>query len=147
VRWNNPIAYPFAAMPEKESKAEIAARKKRQAEAAREAERLREERKIAVRCADDLLMSQLTPEQRDQYRKDKKFIVNVRGRRYEFNCNRQHQNITELAANGNRIREYCVYQTGRCPMPDNHLAQKLLLECDPEQFERKANVFDLNCMN
>jgi hypothetical protein len=56
-----------------------------------------------------------------------------------MDCNRRQHNIFLLNEEGQRLREYCIYQEGYLPLPDNHLGQLLLLQADEERFLRIAN--------
>lgn len=97
----------------------------------------------AEKRADQLLKQHLDDIQRAQYERERKFVVRVAGVDYEFDCSRRQHNIFQLSG-GKRVREFCIYQRGRLPAADNHLAQKLLLEADPDEFKRIANAMALN---
>lgn len=114
-----------------------------QVAAALRAEKRRATARVAVQRAEDLLLSQLSPEQRVRYGRDKQIVVHVRGKRFEIDAGRQHSNIREIGPDGRAVREFCCYQTGRCPLPDNALAQMLALQYDHDEFLKRANVVRL----
>lgn len=96
----------------------------------------------AVARATELLMAHLDEQQCLSYQQHRKFhVVGADGKRYEIDCQLNHRNVFEVDDQGKRLRGFCIYQLGDCPLPDNHLAQKLALEADIETFKRVANPF------
>jgi len=107
--------------------------------ARREEERKQSMRQEAKQRAEELLLGNLTQEQRDSWRQFKRFrVIGQDGETYELDCTRQHQNIRRIA-NGRPVEEFCIYLPG-VPIGDNHLAQKFMLECDIRELKRIANV-------
>lgn len=97
--------------------------------------------KAAQEKAERLLQEHLDEDQRRQHAAEKRFfLVAQSGKRYEVDCQRRQHNVYEVDAAGKRLIEYCIYQRGDCPLPDNTLAQKLLLEHDEPAFLRIANA-------
>ena len=91
--------------------------------------------------AKQLLLESLDEQQRQEYGASKKFhVVSASGQRYEVDCRKKMHNVFRLDEQGKPKTEYCIYQKGDCPLPDNHLAQKLLLEADEGEFLRLANA-------
>jgi hypothetical protein len=114
------------------------------AEQKRTREEERRKREEASKAAEEkskaLLLENLNQEQAKQYEKEKKFrLVAPSGKQYEFDCTRKMHNIHHIDQSGGKKTEYCIYLTGDCPLPDNHLAQKLLLEADEPRFLKIAN--------
>lgn len=97
-------------------------------------------KQIALRAAERLLLEHLSQEQAEQYREEKKFaVITEEGRRYEIDCGKRMHNVFEVDEAGRHKVEHCIYQQGQNPLPDNVLAQKLLLEADEPAFRRIAN--------
>lgn len=109
--------------------------------ARRQEEEQRKQRKEAAeKAAEELLMSHMTPEQREMYQKMKRFhVISATGKRFEVDATRRMHNVFQLDEQGKRVVEHCIYQTGDTPQGDNLLAQKLLLEHDEAQFVAIAN--------
>jgi len=106
--------------------------------------RPKEDIELARRKGEQLLMEHLTPEQKAMYRRLKKFrVISSEGKVYELDATKQWHNVFELDDKGKRVNEFCIYQTGQGPLPDNHLGQKLLLEADEAEFKRIANMTQL----
>lgn len=82
--------------------------------------------------ARDLLLANLTPDQRALYERHGYFDVDVSSDVYRLN-----PDITVRLRDGDR---YCLVVPG-CPLADQLLARKLLLENDPEKFFVIANHF------
>lgn len=100
-----------------------------------------EKRKQATKTAEKLLKECLSPEQREEYSNGKRFhVISQDGNRYEIDCEKAQHNVDRLDSTGKRIENLCAYQTGSTPLPDNALAQKLMLETDESQFRRIANI-------
>jgi hypothetical protein len=100
--------------------------------------------------ARELLLRNLTPEQRDTLEKHKWFIVEggVSKTRYRIHdCGHLVGNIAVLAAGGALFdgrpgvtHRLCGHlRDGQIPLNDNLLAQKLMLEGSEEEFLRLAN--------
>jgi hypothetical protein len=109
-----------------------------------EKERLRlaeveRQRKEADAKADELLRKHLSLRQRRQYRRNRSFCVRARdGTQFRI----KHGwagNIEELNAAGKPVNRFCIHPVDSVPYADNLLAQKLLLETDPDKFRKIAN--------
>lgn len=123
--------------------------RERQAQYLREQEAQRVERarvceeqqkvaKAAEKRAEDLLIGCLTVEQREQYRRDRAFVVHGRsGRRYRIRYG-THGNVDVVDRNGRGMHRLCVQPSG-VPVPDSMLTQKLWLENDEDGLLRVAN--------
>lgn len=122
------------------TEAEREASRKRQRELAATLKREKEQREHAKKVAEELLLENMTPEQMEMWKKTKNFhIIGADGERYELDTRRQWHNIYRLNAEGRKVEEFCIYQTGRTPLGDNHLMQKLIIEADTELLRRVAN--------
>jgi hypothetical protein len=113
-------------------RAEEAERREREEAAAREA-------RIAKEKADILLLRHLDDRQKEDLRSKGLFYVEVDGVKYEIRRG-IHGNVRMIGEKGAE-KTFCVAPRG-CPEGDVMLAQKLLLETDPEDFWKKANVTD-----
>jgi hypothetical protein len=108
---------------------------------AREAERVRETA-AADRRAQELLLSLLSPEQRESYLDRGWFEVRgSRGGRWRIRDRGQSGNVDLMPEIGEeRDATYCAHPPGGLPAADAHLAQMLALVTDEESFVRIANV-------
>lgn len=100
------------------------------------------ERVAARERARALLVSCLSPAQREDLAKRKCFYVDVRGddgvaRRFRID-EHTHGNVKLLDDKGSIVGQYCV-QPDNVPVEDAMLAQKLWLDANPAEFVRKAN--------
>lgn len=112
-----------------------------QAKRSRQAEEERKRKRKAEETAESLLRECLSPQQQAAYDTDKRFhVISQEGNRYEIDCTRRQHNVHRLGANDRKTEELCAYQTGWHPLPDNALAQKLMLESDEGGFRRVANI-------
>lgn len=95
----------------------------------------------AIDRARELLIESLTPEQREEYDKNKSFIVfgQKTGKRYLIKDGRAG-NVHELDKDDRPRHKYCAHPLMMLPNPDTMLAQKLMLECHEQDFLDKANV-------
>lgn len=93
----------------------------------------------ANRKAEVLLRSCLTQQQLDDLEKKKCFFLYSKGRKYRIDRG-QHGNVKLLDDRDHVVESYCIQPTGRLPDADAMLAQKLLLESDPESFRKISNV-------
>lgn len=119
------------------TKQELAASKKM-------TEAIRKKEEAAKKRATETLRRHLSPSQRKQYDTGNHFhVVGSDGKRYEIDCKKRMHNVFEIDERGKRLVEYCIFQSGSTPLPDNHLAQKLLLEADAERFRKIANQIRL----
>lgn len=109
---------------------------------AEQAERERKAKK-AQRLARKVLCENLTRRQRQTLERLGYFDIEVKGRRFRIHANRYQHNVRELDAEGREMREYCAHTSHACPVDDHLLAQKLMLETEPDEFARIANVWDL----
>ena len=138
-RWNPPENVLISSLPSRTLR-ETREREERSAYAVTVEQKVK-----AQRVAEQLLLENMTPDQREMYEKTKRFhVISSEGKRFEVDCNgRRYHNVNELNAEGKRIVEHCIYQRGGTPLGDNYLAQKLLLECDEKEFRRIANQTQL----
>lgn len=117
-------------------------RAKREAEQAlRQAEWDKQEaaRKEANRKAEVLLRSCLNQQQLDDLDKKKCFFLHTGGRKYRVDRG-QHGNVKLLDERDRVVESYCIQPQGGLPDADAMLAQKLLLETDPDSFRKISNV-------
>ena len=104
------------------------------------AEKKAKEDAIADKRAEELLLSCLDAEQRQEYAKDKAFHVRCKlGRRYHIHRS-WSGHVARVSDTGKVFERLCAHPTTRVPLPDNMLAAKLMLETDPEHFRRIANI-------
>ena len=88
----------------------------------------------AAKKARATLLRQLDKEQKASFEKDKKFVVTGKdGKAYTITHARS---FNVIAPDGTK---YCG-QLQDCPIEDQMLAQKLLLQTDPEKFFKSSNV-------
>ena len=105
----------------------------------REDRKKREAAEAADEKARKLLLEHLPPEQAERYAREQKFSVTASsGAIYELDCKRRMHNVRRIEG-GRAVEEYCIYLTGDCPLPDNHLAQMLMLRHAEKDFLRIAN--------
>lgn len=100
---------------------------------------------LASRRAKALLHKYLTKEQRQELRGTQAFRVSDRDGRQYLITEGTAGNVYFLVGGEERYR-LCVVARGHLPIPvyDLMLAQKLLIETDPEQFLKLANVTNIN---
>ncbi len=98
-----------------------------------------EAKKEANRKAELLLRSCLTQQQLDDLDQKKCFYLYSKGRKYRIDRG-QHGNVKLLGEQDRVLESYCIQPKGGLPDADAMLAQKLLLETDPEQFRQISNV-------
>ena len=104
-----------------------------------------EQRKVAKQKAERLLKRHLTKEQEDQYEDEKTFhVISENGHRYEVDCQKRSENVYKLDKRGRRIMRYCIHARSDIPLPDNALAQKLMLEHNEKEFLRVANSWSVS---
>lgn len=85
-----------------------------------------------------LLVSFLKPDQRAEFRETGAFHVQLAdGRRFRFSKGFGHN--VHLVENGVCTIQYCIITTEFVPLYDQMLAQKVLLEVQPDEFFRIAN--------
>lgn len=113
----------------------------------RRAEAAEAARKLAEEKAEKLLLSVLSPEQRDEYLKHGRFHVRTAdGRLYRINKGRHgNMELLERDADGELIiaENLCVHVQPNCPNQDNMVAQKLMIESGMEdELRRIANISD-----
>ena len=109
-------------------------------------EKQQRKRDEARRVAEQLLVANLTKEQREMFQKTKKFhVITAGGNRYEVDTSRRSGNVKLLDDKGKPIESHCIHHSCGTPTPDcdNALAQKLMLETDEKEFRRIANI--ANC--
>jgi hypothetical protein len=109
------------------------------------AKRQKEEQKRladAKKQAEELLFLFLTPEQREQYKKQGYFETEINDSRYRIHAGRAG-NIRKLDKNGKPSVQYCVHPNDWLPDADNVLAQFLALHHDEAALLRTANATPL----
>jgi hypothetical protein len=98
--------------------------------------------KAAARRARDLLMSLLSPAQRDMFRKEQAIIVvAASGTCYRLRSGNVN-NIDQLDANGTPSQRLCVHPVG-VPLDDSLATQLLGLMYDEQGIRLKANITDV----
>ena len=115
--------------------------RQREAEANRQFEERAKLRKEAAERAQELLLVHLTPEQRESVVKNKWFVVEggKSKKKYRIKTTAAAGNVLELDPEGRVVASYCCHADHSFPMGDQHLTQKLMLECDEDAFLRVAN--------
>ncbi len=145
--------YGFAKMSRKErdkwEAAQLAAEERRvqqQREYERRVEEERVKRVAAEKKAYDLMMTYLTPEQRDEYERLQRFhVISSNGKTYRIKKG-SHGNIElleEIDGKKRPVESLCVQPKGQLPCYDSMLAQKLHLETDEDEVRRVANIHNL----
>ncbi len=109
-----------------------------------DARRLEEKRKReeaeAKEKAEVLLLQHLSPQQKEDLRTKGCFFVEVGGETYQINRG-YAGNVKLLDTKSSKVRKsFCIHPRVRVPDADAMLAQKLLLQANPEQFHKIANV-------
>lgn len=106
------------------------------------AERLALEKKAAedhaqaIEKAEKLLVEHLNDDQKETYRKKKRFTVtSCKGTKYLVGSGR----VKELDGKNRPVRDLCIHLDWPIPPPDNLLAQKLMIETNEDSFRRIAN--------
>lgn len=125
-------------------------RREREAERQREHERyhaqyaqLQSERDAANKRAEQLLIENLSLRQREEYQRHGYFVVFGRNRmRYRIRKGLTG-NVDVVNPAGDVIHRLCAHIRDEVPVADNMLAQKLMLEFDDEDFQRRANIHSL----
>lgn len=99
------------------------------------------------RKAEQLLIENLTPRQKDQFKNEKCFSVTggQTGNQYLITRGRS-MNIYRLGDKGQRLEQLCFHPVELLPISDNMLAQKLMLEaCETEALaiaNKQGPIFD-----
>lgn len=113
--------------------------RQREAKAKEEYEKAQAARIAAEARARELLLSVLSDQQREEYERTKAFRVKAAdGKEYRL----KHGwagNVEELDEFGKAIARLCIHPSAAIPEADNLVAQKLMIETDPESFRRIAN--------
>lgn len=109
------------------------------AAAAEERKREQEERdakrKAIQERAMNLFLGALTPRERQEYDKSKRFSVRgSRGTDYQISCAGQSGNVWWYDKDGELRGSLCAHPEGYLPDPDAWLAQRLLLMTDEKKF-------------
>lgn len=111
--------------------------------AAIRAEKARRDQAIAR--ATRLLNSNLTEFQRRQFQEHQFFEVLTQNGTVRYLLYRgRSANVYKLDAQGKLIGRFCAHPAQMVPDEDTLLAQKLMLETDPTEFERIANVHPID---
>lgn len=98
--------------------------------------------------ARELLLRFLTPEQRQTFEAQGSFDVTVQRGWYNkfklrhYRINDQRTNNVQRIVDGEVKEVFCAQPTGKLPLYDVLLAQKLMLEADPATFFSRANRLD-----
>jgi hypothetical protein len=103
------------------------------------ARRRGEEHQAALARSREFLLAHLTPAQRRTFEENRWFVVqggNTR-QRYRIRTESYTGNIDVL--DGERVAYRLCAHCSNVPLYDHHLAQKMSLECDEENFLRVAN--------
>lgn len=108
-----------------------------QAEARRQMEEQRAKIFEAQKRARALLMTNLSPAQRESLEKYRFFDIGIEGKTYRIHQG-THGNVRQVE-NGREIVTFCA-QPDDVPTEDAMLAQKLMLETDEAAFLRVANA-------
>lgn len=106
------------------------------------AEATRQEKIAATRKAEDMLKSMLDDRQRSSYSETASFevLVTRTGEIRRYLVERDWAgNVFRVDQHGRKIERFCIHPEKQIPLPDNMLAQKLLLEADEQTFLRTAN--------
>jgi hypothetical protein len=142
VQMAHRVTQPAITVDAKAYAAAIERRRRIDEERKAEDERQRVEAKAKARA---LLESLLNEKQARQLQDEKKFhVIGSDGVRYEVDCTKRQHNVFALNETGQRVREFCLVQTGNTPLEDHLACQKLLLESNAPEFHRVANKWDLN---
>lgn len=95
----------------------------------------------AIDRARALLVESLTAEQREQYDENMEFIVYGQKTKKQYLIkDGRVGNVEELDSAGRTRRRYCAHPQMGLPDADTMLAQKLMIECNEDEFLDKANV-------
>ena len=118
----------------------VDARRQEQAALHRERDR-RDEIRNARDKAQELLLRNLTEEQRESFVAAGFFMVigQRTKKRYRIDRNNYAGNIQELGQNNDAVARLCCHLACDLPLADHLLAQKLSLEADEDAFLRLAN--------
>lgn len=144
IQWNTRVktaVYTPARRSAEEIERDRIAAEQRAKEREKERKEREERQRAAVARSTELLREWLDEKERERFDKHKRFhVVTASGRRYEVDCTKRQHNVFELDEKGKRVVEHCIYANAfDLPLPDNALAQKLLLETNEDEFRRIAN--------
>lgn len=106
-----------------------------------EARAVHRRRKEAEERAEQLLLSYLTPAQREEYRCHKRISVQAKsGRLYHVRAQGNLVgNVHEVDAKGEAVARLCAHASHEIPMGDQLLTQMMLLRHHEDDFRRIAN--------
>jgi len=108
----------------------------------REQAEIDRKRNLVIERSKEIFLEHLTPDQRDMVEKNGWFVIEggKSGKLYRVKSGVIAGNVEELDPRGEKvIAKYCCHLNYSFPKHDHHLAQKLMLEWDEEEFLRKAN--------
>lgn len=157
VRQRRGVPYGFVKMSRAERDAwearEIAEHLRREEERQNYERRLAAERaarELAERKAYELMMTYLTPEQREEFERFQRFhVIGKEGNLYRIKKG-SHGNVELIEVEGEgeaavqrAVESLCFQPSGQIPCFDAMLAQKLALETDEEDARRIANITNL----
>lgn len=125
-------------MTEEERRAAAEARRQEEERYRQRREEAEKQRRESQERAEVLLKAVLTPAQWDDYKKNKRFDIEVNGMRFRINKGRAG-NVVLLDQHGKPKTRLCAHPRINCPDQDTMIAQKLMLETDPEGFMSLAN--------
>lgn len=134
AQWQGGIV---SAKTKRQAAAEQARFDRQQAEARRLMEEQRAKIFEAQKRARALLMTSLSPAQRESLEKFRFFDIEISGKTYRIHQG-THGNVRQVE-NGREIITFCAQPEG-VPTEDAMLAQKLMLETDEAAFLRVANA-------
>lgn len=141
AQWQGGIVSAKTKRRDREAEAAAAAVRARFAEAERQRRRAYDEQaeasKEAAARARALLMTNLSPAQRESLEKYRFFDIRIEGKTYRIHQG-THGNVRQVE-NGREIVTFCAQPDG-VPAEDAMLAQKLMLETDEAAFLRVANA-------
>lgn len=149
VTWNQEVRF-TQVQPTvwRETEADRAARMERQRQELERAKVREKQQAEARERAKKLLVEHLSAAQREQLRVAGHFDVDVKGRIYRIQPGRGHGAWVDRIEAGKVVEGFCIYaepdEGNPLPAEDHALAHKLLLECDEEEFRRRANVHRVN---
>lgn len=132
--WNGGI---ISERTKKQERREMAAQEHQRREYLERRAKEDEARRQAQQRARALLMTNLTPAQRDSLEKNQFFDIDIGGKLYRIRQG-THGNV-RLVENGRETTLFCAQPNG-VPTEDAMLAQKLMLETDEAAFLRVANA-------
>jgi hypothetical protein len=137
------VQYPIA--PRQQAAEEFEAQRERQRIAREEAIARRQERFAAEQAAEfrarELLVANLTPEQRAEFEAGGSFVVVGSKTGKTYRIRKGWENNVRSPEEDGTDTVYCIHPGIRVPEHDNMLTQKLLLELNEEAFLKEAVTY------